>query len=166
MAEALEHWRGSIQLQPNDAPTLRRAAWVLATSPYAAIRNGGEALAFAVRAVELSGGKDARTLDTLAAAYRSEEHTSALPALPALHAVVPRPMRPSATAAKPWRSRCGRLSSPAERTRGRWIRWRLHTDRKSTRLHSRRCPHSMRLSLALCGPPQRRRSPGVRGAGG
>jgi tetratricopeptide (TPR) repeat protein len=68
-AEALEHWRDSIQLEPNDAPTLRQAAWVLATSPDAAVRNGAEALAFAVRAVELSGGKDALTLDTLAAAY-------------------------------------------------------------------------------------------------
>jgi tetratricopeptide (TPR) repeat protein len=68
-AEALQHWRDSIQLQPNDAPTLRRAAWVLATSPDAAIRNGGDALTFAVRAVSLSGGKDARMLDTLAAAY-------------------------------------------------------------------------------------------------
>jgi len=68
-AEALAHWRDSIQLQPNNAVTLRRAAWVLATSPDAAIRDGGEALRFAVRAMELSGGKDARTLDTLAAAY-------------------------------------------------------------------------------------------------
>ena len=68
-AEALAHWRDGIQLQPNDAPTLRRAAWVLATSPDSTIRSGVEALAFAVRAVQLSGGKDARILDTLAAAY-------------------------------------------------------------------------------------------------
>jgi len=68
-AEALAHWRDCIELQPNDAPALLRAAWVLATSPDAALRNGAEALAFAVRAVELSGGKDARTLDALAAAY-------------------------------------------------------------------------------------------------
>ena len=68
-AEALAHWRDGIQLQPNDAPTLRRAAWVMATSPDSAIRSGVEALAFAVRAVQLSGGKDARVLDTLAAAY-------------------------------------------------------------------------------------------------
>jgi tetratricopeptide (TPR) repeat protein len=72
-AEALAHWRDAIQLQPSDAPTLRKAAWVLATSPDAAIRDGGQALAFAVRAVELSGGKDARTLDTLAAAYAEKE---------------------------------------------------------------------------------------------
>ena len=68
-AEALAHWRDAIQLQPNDALALRRAAWVLATSPDATIRHGGEALAFAVRAVEISGGNDARLLDTLAAAY-------------------------------------------------------------------------------------------------
>lgn len=68
-AEALAHWRESIDVQPNDAQTLRRAAWALATSPDAAIRNGTEALALAVRAVELSSGEDARLLDTLAAAY-------------------------------------------------------------------------------------------------
>jgi tetratricopeptide (TPR) repeat protein len=72
-AEALAHWCDGLQLQPNDAPTLRRAAWVLATSPDAKIRNGDEALAFAVRAVELSGGNDARMLDTLAAAYAEKE---------------------------------------------------------------------------------------------
>jgi tetratricopeptide (TPR) repeat protein len=68
-AEALAHWRDSIELQPNNAPALRRAAWALATSPDATIRNGGEALRFAVRAIEVSGGNDARMLDTLAAAY-------------------------------------------------------------------------------------------------
>jgi tetratricopeptide (TPR) repeat protein len=68
-AEALAEWRNVIELRPNDAETLRRAAWVLATSPDAAIRNGDEAMAFAVRANQLTGGKDARTLDTLAAAY-------------------------------------------------------------------------------------------------
>jgi tetratricopeptide (TPR) repeat protein len=71
-AEALAHWRDTIRLQPNHAPALRRAAWVLATSPDAAIRNGGAALAFAVRAVELAGEKDARLLDTLAAAYAEQ----------------------------------------------------------------------------------------------
>ncbi len=68
-AEALVQWRDGIRLQPNDAGTLRRAAWVLATSRDSTIRSGVEALAFAVRAVQLSGGKDARVLDTLAAAY-------------------------------------------------------------------------------------------------
>jgi tetratricopeptide (TPR) repeat protein len=68
-AEALAHWRDGLGLEPNDPPALRRVAWVLATSPDAAIRDGAEALAFAVRALELSGGKDARVLDALAAAY-------------------------------------------------------------------------------------------------
>jgi tetratricopeptide (TPR) repeat protein len=68
-AEALARWRDAVQLQTSDFAALGRVAWVLATSPDATIRNGGEALGFAVRAVELSGGKDARMLDTLAAAY-------------------------------------------------------------------------------------------------
>jgi tetratricopeptide (TPR) repeat protein len=67
--EALAHWREAIRLQPNDLATLRQAAWVLATCPQATIRNGSEALALAVRAVQLSGGNDAVVLDTLAAAY-------------------------------------------------------------------------------------------------
>src|ERR1022692_1433320 len=61
--------RAALEADPNDVAALGRAAWMLATSPDASIRNGGEALGFAVRAVEISGGKDARMLDTLAAAY-------------------------------------------------------------------------------------------------
>ncbi len=68
-AEALAQWRDAIELEPNDAQALRRAAWVLATSPDAGIRNGADALRFAVKAMELSGGMDAHVLDTLAAAY-------------------------------------------------------------------------------------------------
>jgi tetratricopeptide (TPR) repeat protein len=68
-AEALAHWRAAIDNRPNDAEALRRAAWTLATSPDATVRNGAESLQFAVRAMELTGGKDARVLDTLAAAY-------------------------------------------------------------------------------------------------
>ena len=68
-ADAVAQWRQGIDLQGNDAQTLRHAAWALATTPDAAIRNGADALAFAVRAVQLTGGGDARTLDALAAAY-------------------------------------------------------------------------------------------------
>jgi tetratricopeptide (TPR) repeat protein len=71
-AEALAQWRQGLELQPNDAAALGRAAWVLGTSPDAAIRNGGEALGFAVRAMEISGGNDPRLLDTLAAAYAAQ----------------------------------------------------------------------------------------------
>jgi tetratricopeptide (TPR) repeat protein len=69
VAEALAHWREGIGLQPGDVATLRQAAWVLATCPEASLRNGSEAVALAVRALQLTGGKDAAVLDTLAAAY-------------------------------------------------------------------------------------------------
>ncbi len=65
IAGALSHWREGAR----DAANLRRMAWVLATCPDASIRDGREAVALAVRAVELSGGKDAAVCDTLAAAY-------------------------------------------------------------------------------------------------
>ncbi|MBS1854875.1 MAG: tetratricopeptide repeat protein [Acidobacteria bacterium] len=64
-AEALAHWREGTR----DAATLRQAAWVLATYPDPAVRDGHEAAALAARAVQLSGGTDARVWDTLAAAY-------------------------------------------------------------------------------------------------
>jgi tetratricopeptide (TPR) repeat protein len=67
--EALGEWRAEIELRPNDSATLRKTAWTLATWPDAAVRNGEDAMAFAVRANQLTGGHDARTLDTLAAAY-------------------------------------------------------------------------------------------------
>ena len=68
-AEALAHWRAVIDLTPTDAAALRQAAWILATSSQASLRNGQEALALAVRAAEVSGTQDAEVLDTLAAAY-------------------------------------------------------------------------------------------------
>ena len=81
-ADALAHWRSAIELRPDDASALWRAAWVLATSTDRTIRNGGEALALAVRGMELAGAKDARMLDTLAAAYaeRGQFATAALTA--------------------------------------------------------------------------------------
>jgi hypothetical protein len=66
-AEALEHWRESIRLSPGNATALRRAAWILATNQ--TLRNGPEALAMAVRAMQITGSRDSATLDTLAAAY-------------------------------------------------------------------------------------------------
>jgi Flp pilus assembly protein TadD len=48
---------------------MNQVAWVLATSPDASVRNGAEAVKMATRAVELSGGREPDTLDTLAAAY-------------------------------------------------------------------------------------------------
>ena len=68
-AEALAEWHLAVDLQPADPAALVRVAWALATSSDGSIRNGGEALAYAVRAVELPGGKIARVLDAMAAAY-------------------------------------------------------------------------------------------------
>ena len=64
-ADALAEWR----LGTHDAAALRRMAWILATAPDDAVRNGAEAVALAVEAIEHSGGKDAAAWDTLAAAY-------------------------------------------------------------------------------------------------
>ena len=66
---ALSEWRESIRLAPDYVPALRQAAWVLATSPDDAVRNGNEAVALALRAMQATDGKDAGTLDALAAAY-------------------------------------------------------------------------------------------------
>lgn len=85
-AEALTHWREGLQGQASDMQALVEAAWVLATSADASLRNGREALALAVRALQLktesksrtkeknldvaeSGAAEAAILDTLAAAY-------------------------------------------------------------------------------------------------
>jgi Flp pilus assembly protein TadD len=65
VTEALAQWREGV----NDAAALRQQAWILATSADPSIRNGKEALGLAVRAVELSHGKDAAIWDALGAAY-------------------------------------------------------------------------------------------------
>jgi hypothetical protein len=44
-------------------------AWVLATSPDPAIRNAGDAVAVAERAVTLTDHRDVTALDALGAAY-------------------------------------------------------------------------------------------------
>ena len=68
-AAALSEWRRAIALEPGYVPALRRASWVLATSTDDAVRNGNDAVALGLRAVEETGGKDAAALDALAAAY-------------------------------------------------------------------------------------------------
>jgi spermidine synthase len=56
-------------VEPDNQAALRQAAWVLATSPEASVRNGGEAVKLAERAAGLPGGGDPAVLDVLAAAY-------------------------------------------------------------------------------------------------
>ncbi len=68
-AAALSEWREAIRLAPDYVPALRQAAWALATSPDDAVRNGNEAVTLALRAMQVTAGKDAAVLDALAAAY-------------------------------------------------------------------------------------------------
>lgn len=56
-------------LQPNDVQANNDAAWLLSTSPLNGVRDGKAAIAFATKACALTSWKDARLLDTLAAAY-------------------------------------------------------------------------------------------------
>ena len=66
---ALVAWRAGLAVNPNHVPTLRRAAWLLATSRDPSLRDGAEAVALAQRAARISGNQDASVLDALAAAY-------------------------------------------------------------------------------------------------
>lgn len=66
---ALAAWRSGLAVDPNHVPTLRRAAWLLATVRDGSLRNGAEAVALAERAARLTSGQYASILDALAAAY-------------------------------------------------------------------------------------------------
>lgn len=68
-AQALAEWREVLRTEQDNVAALNQAAWVLATSTDASLRNGSEAVALAERAVRLSGGDQAPLLSTLAAAY-------------------------------------------------------------------------------------------------
>ena len=91
-SEALEHWRAGLQLQPNDVRALREAAWVLATSSDAGLRNGREALSLAVRALQLvratpaHGGQASNAVETAPADSISEAEAAALDTLAAAYA--------------------------------------------------------------------------------
>jgi tetratricopeptide (TPR) repeat protein len=69
MAATLAQRRAEIRVRPDDIPLLNDTAWMLATNPNASLRNGEEAVELAQRALKLTGGKQPRMLDTLAAAY-------------------------------------------------------------------------------------------------
>ncbi len=60
--------RESLRSHPDDLALLNDVAWTLATNPNASIRNGGEAVELAQRAVQLSEGREPAILGTLAAA--------------------------------------------------------------------------------------------------
>jgi len=65
----IEQWEISLQLDPDDGNALNNLAWVLATCPADAIRDGKRAVELAVRATTLPGGEVPIVIRTLAAAY-------------------------------------------------------------------------------------------------
>jgi protein O-mannosyl-transferase len=67
--EAVGHWRIGNRLQPNRLFYLLATARALATNPDPAMRDGKEAVDFALKAIKLDGRKKSVPLDTLAAAY-------------------------------------------------------------------------------------------------
>ncbi len=66
--DAIAHYREALRLSPDFAEALSNLAWLRATASDPGVRDPGEALRLAERAVALSEGKEANYLDTLAAA--------------------------------------------------------------------------------------------------
>jgi len=67
--EAVLHLREAVRLDPTWVAALNQAAWLLATSSDAAVRDPATALRLADRAAELTEYRDPNTLDSLAAAF-------------------------------------------------------------------------------------------------
>ena len=65
----LDELRESLKTSPDDPNLLNDLAWILATTPVDALRNGREAVKCAERAVKLTKGQEAGMLDTLGVAY-------------------------------------------------------------------------------------------------
>ncbi len=66
--EAVTRYREALRLSPDFAEAHNNLAWLLATASDPGVRDPGEALRLAERAVALTEGKEANYLDTLAAA--------------------------------------------------------------------------------------------------
>jgi tetratricopeptide (TPR) repeat protein len=70
--EAVAQYRQVLIRQPDSSEALNNAAWLLATCPDAAVRNGAEAVRFARRACRLTQYQNAGMVGTLAAAYAED----------------------------------------------------------------------------------------------
>ena len=100
MDEAIAHYRQALAGQPESVMTLTNLAYTLAAGPDVLLRRPTEALELAQRAVQLSRGRNAEALRTLAIAYGEVGRVSTTR---------------SARAAMPsrWREPTGRPRSPA-----------------------------------------------------
>jgi tetratricopeptide (TPR) repeat protein len=67
--DAIAEYEHAARISRQDPMARNNLAWLLATSSDASIRDGNRAIEIAKQAAELSGGKDANCLRTLAAAY-------------------------------------------------------------------------------------------------
>ena len=67
--DAIAEYEHAARISRQDSMARNNLAWLLATSSDASIRDGNRAIELAKQAVQLSGGKDANYLRTLAAAY-------------------------------------------------------------------------------------------------
>lgn len=69
IAEAIAGYRNSLQLQSQFLPAQTDLAWILATWPDPAVRNGNEAVTLAEQARQQSNSQNAQVLRVLAAGY-------------------------------------------------------------------------------------------------
>ena len=76
--EAVKHYRAAHKLQPNNLQAMNNLAWILATSPDAALRKGAEAEAvtLAEQVVKADKGRNLAYFTTLAAAYAENKQFS------------------------------------------------------------------------------------------
>jgi len=68
-SEAVHHLNRALENEPDSVEVLRDLGWILATHNDPQIRDGTQALRLAEKACELTGHKDPRSLEVLAAAY-------------------------------------------------------------------------------------------------
>jgi len=68
-SEAVVAYRETLRFDPGAREVEKRVAWILATDPDPAVRNGTEAVRLAQSASVAAGGNDAHALDVLAAAF-------------------------------------------------------------------------------------------------
>ena len=64
----MAHLDEAINLQPDNAEILWQTAWILATCPDSAVRDGPRGIELASRAIQCSGEREVRAFDALAAA--------------------------------------------------------------------------------------------------
>jgi tetratricopeptide (TPR) repeat protein len=69
LSDAVQHFQQAVRLRPDWAPALTALAWLLATASDDTVRDVNQAMRLAERAADLTGRRDAGTLDALAAAY-------------------------------------------------------------------------------------------------